>query len=85
LSTSRQQFYGRIFANYIADPANLFVISSDFCHWGMPTTTTPYLFLINLSPLGQRFRYTPMEPASVRPVHEQIAALDQQVIFILTI
>jgi hypothetical protein len=26
-----------------------------------------------------------MEPASVRPVHEQIAALDQQVIFILTI
>jgi hypothetical protein len=35
LSTSRQQFYGRLFANYIADPSNLFVISSDFCHWGV--------------------------------------------------
>ncbi|KAF7638415.1 PHD-type domain-containing protein [Meloidogyne graminicola] len=34
LNTSRQQFYGRIFANYIADPTNLFVISSDFLSLG---------------------------------------------------
>ncbi|KAL3068027.1 hypothetical protein niasHT_038017 [Heterodera trifolii] len=60
LSTSRQQFYGRIFAHYISDPSNLFVISSDFCHW------------------GQRFRYTPIESNSGRPIHEQIANLDQQ-------
>jgi len=26
--------YGRALAPYLADPANLFVISSDFCHWG---------------------------------------------------
>ncbi len=26
--------YGRIFARYLSDPSNLFVISSDFCHWG---------------------------------------------------
>ena len=26
--------YGRIFARYLADPSNVFVISSDFCHWG---------------------------------------------------
>jgi len=26
--------YGRVFAPYLADPANFFVISSDFCHWG---------------------------------------------------
>lgn len=60
LSTSRQQFYGRLFANYIADPSNLFVISSDFCHW------------------GQRFRYTPIETAGGRSIHEQITALDHQ-------
>uniref|UniRef100_A0A1I8B3Z8 Protein MEMO1 n=1 Tax=Meloidogyne hapla TaxID=6305 RepID=A0A1I8B3Z8_MELHA len=41
LSTTRQQFYGRIFANYIADPTNLFVISSDFCHWGQRFRYTP--------------------------------------------
>lgn len=26
--------YGKIFAPYLADPQTLFVISSDFCHWG---------------------------------------------------
>ncbi|XP_008481777.1 protein MEMO1 isoform X2 [Diaphorina citri] len=34
LSTGREAEYGRIFAPYLADPRNLFVISSDFCHWG---------------------------------------------------
>uniref|UniRef100_A0A914HGL5 Protein MEMO1 n=1 Tax=Globodera rostochiensis TaxID=31243 RepID=A0A914HGL5_GLORO len=27
---------------------------------------------------GRRFRYTPIEPNSARPIHEQIASLDQQ-------
>jgi hypothetical protein len=26
--------YGSLFAKYLDDPANFFVISSDFCHWG---------------------------------------------------
>jgi AmmeMemoRadiSam system protein B len=26
--------YGRLLAPYLDDPANLFIISSDFCHWG---------------------------------------------------
>ncbi|KAK2174047.1 hypothetical protein NP493_828g01016 [Ridgeia piscesae] len=34
LSTQREQIYGQIFSRYLADPENLFVISSDFCHWG---------------------------------------------------
>lgn len=33
-SHQRQQEYGKIFSPYLADPENLFVISSDFCHWG---------------------------------------------------
>lgn len=60
LSTSRQISYGKVFAKYIADPHNLFVISSDFCHW------------------GNRFHYTPNEPSTGRPIHEQIATLDQR-------
>jgi len=34
LSHEKQIKYGRIFARYLADPSNVFVISSDFCHWG---------------------------------------------------
>lgn len=26
--------YGKIFAPYFDDPENLFIFSSDFCHWG---------------------------------------------------
>ncbi|KAI3422487.1 Protein memo1 [Globodera pallida] len=78
LSTSRQQFYGRIFANYIADPSNLFVISSDFCHWGEFSILFWSFQTRRFPSLGQRFRYTPIEPNSGRPIHEQIASLDQQ-------
>lgn len=34
LSTHKEKEYGELFANYLADPENFFVISSDFCHWG---------------------------------------------------
>jgi len=42
LSSSRQAQYGKMFAKYIADPRNLFIISSDFCHWGNRFHFTPY-------------------------------------------
>ena len=34
LSEEAEGRYGRLLAPYLADPQNLFVISSDFCHWG---------------------------------------------------
>ncbi|KAF5308864.1 hypothetical protein FQR65_LT00564 [Abscondita terminalis] len=34
LNANEQKIYGKIFADYLNDPVNLFVISSDFCHWG---------------------------------------------------
>lgn len=34
LAPEVEQMYGELFAPYLADPQNLFVISSDFCHWG---------------------------------------------------
>lgn len=34
LSRDAEIRYGKIFAKYLAQPENLFVISSDFCHWG---------------------------------------------------
>lgn len=34
LSPDREREYGAVFAPYLDDPSNLFVVSSDFCHWG---------------------------------------------------
>ncbi|KAL4641377.1 protein MEMO1-like isoform X1 [Arapaima gigas] len=34
LSESKEQEYGKLLSKYLMDPCNLFVISSDFCHWG---------------------------------------------------
>ena len=42
LSPEKEAKYGRIFAKYLADPTNLFIISSDFCHWGQRFRYTEY-------------------------------------------
>ncbi|CAH8450606.1 unnamed protein product [Heterobilharzia americana] len=34
LSFERQEFFGNLLSHYLEDERNLFVISSDFCHWG---------------------------------------------------
>lgn len=34
LSEEEEEDYGQILAPYLADSENLFIISSDFCHWG---------------------------------------------------
>ncbi|XP_020894953.1 protein MEMO1 [Exaiptasia diaphana] len=34
LSPEKERIYGEIFSKYLLNPENLFVISSDFCHWG---------------------------------------------------
>lgn len=35
LSENKELEYGKLLSKYLADPSNLFIISSDFCHWGM--------------------------------------------------
>lgn len=37
-----EAIYGKLLAPYLADPQNLFVISSDFCHWGKRFSYTYY-------------------------------------------
>jgi MEMO1 family protein len=34
--------YGGLLAPYLDDPANLFIISTDFCHWGRRFSYTYY-------------------------------------------
>ena len=53
LSLEREQAYGQVFAHHLANPENLFVISSDFCHWGTSAHVKPNsyygIFLISWS------------------------------------
>jgi AmmeMemoRadiSam system protein B len=34
LTPASEALYGKLLAEYIDDPQHLFVVSSDFCHWG---------------------------------------------------
>ena len=40
LSTNAEATYGEILAPYLDDDANLFIVSSDFCHWGKRSGTS---------------------------------------------
>lgn len=41
LNEAEEQQYGRILAPYLKDPGNIFIISSDFCHWGKNYSYAP--------------------------------------------
>ncbi|XP_077284234.1 protein MEMO1 [Arctopsyche grandis] len=42
LTSDKEAMYGRILTSYLGDPQNLFVVSSDFCHWGVRFNYTHY-------------------------------------------
>ncbi|GAA5938106.1 hypothetical protein JCM3775_005343 [Rhodotorula graminis] len=42
ISTASEKRFGALLAPYLADPATLFVVSSDFCHWGRRFRYTHY-------------------------------------------
>jgi AmmeMemoRadiSam system protein B len=42
-SASAEKSYGEILAPFLADPTSVFVVSSDFCHWGLRFQYTYYL------------------------------------------
>ena len=52
LKEGKEELYGRIFSRYLADPHNLFVVSSDFCHWGEEAPPTVSLTPPPLSSQG---------------------------------
>ncbi|PWA02172.1 hypothetical protein BB558_001696 [Smittium angustum] len=42
LDSNKERYYGELFAPYLDCPKTLFVISSDFCHWGSRFSYTFY-------------------------------------------
>lgn len=67
--------YGALLAPYLTDPSNLFVISSDFCHWGSRFRYTHYQ-PADGSPAIQ-LRSNSRIPTD-HPIHESIAAVDRE-------
>ncbi|KAJ4374323.1 hypothetical protein N0V83_003064 [Neocucurbitaria cava] len=67
--------YGSLLAPYLSSPSNLFVISSDFCHWGSRFRYTYYQPADN-SPATQ-LRSSSRVPRDY-PIHESIAAVDHE-------
>ncbi|MCJ1285985.1 hypothetical protein MMC26_005327 [Xylographa opegraphella] len=49
-SPAKEREYGDILAPYLEDESNVFVVSSDFCHWGLRFNYTYYLPAANSAP-----------------------------------
>ncbi|KAI0400799.1 MEMO1 family [Xylaria palmicola] len=67
--------FGALLAPYLRDPDNVFVVSSDFCHWGdrfRYTAYAPGADVNNLTSLSYKTP-NPTDP----PIHESIKLLDQ--------
>lgn len=47
LNVAAEKMYGKFFADILIDPSNLFIVSSDFCHWG---SRFQYTFLPSAPP-----------------------------------
>lgn len=73
-STEKQ--FGSLLAPYLADSSNVFVISSDFCHWGSRFSYTYYLPSSTSDPaagLSLKKRDHPLDPS----IHESIGRIDK--------
>ncbi|KAL6716641.1 hypothetical protein ACLMJK_006209 [Lecanora helva] len=75
-SATTEKAFGALLAPYLADPTNVFIISSDFCHWGARFEYTYYLPSSTQNPakgVSLRKRDEPDDP----PVNESIARIDK--------
>jgi AmmeMemoRadiSam system protein B len=79
-SPSAEESYGRILASYLADPTSVFVISSDFCHWGLRFQYTYYLpaspSITTVTRGGYSLKRRDENPINP-PIHESIGHLDR--------
>ncbi|CBX94676.1 hypothetical protein IAQ61_009360 [Plenodomus lingam] len=72
---STESHYGALLAPYLSDPSNIFVVSSDFCHWGSRFRYTYY------QPADGSAAMTLRSSSRVPPeypIHESIAAVDRE-------
>ncbi|KAL5412529.1 hypothetical protein PMIN04_009830 [Paraphaeosphaeria minitans] len=71
-NSATERDLGSKLAPYLADPTNLFIISSDFCHWGSRFRYTYY----QLPDGSAREIRSSSEVKKYYPIHESIKAVD---------
>ncbi|KAH9944423.1 MEMO1 family [Epithele typhae] len=85
ISYEKEVSYGQLLAPYLAREDTIFVISSDFCHWGL---RFQYTFYYPRPPptTAIRLSRSDISPASMKehPIHESISALDHEAMELLT-
>ncbi|KAI8642655.1 MEMO1 family [Parasitella parasitica] len=82
ISAAKERLYGQLLANYLQDPQNLFIISSDFCHWGSRFNYTYYTKSTNHN--EKRIDLELYNKGEIeRPIYESIRDLDVQGIKIM--
>ncbi|KAF9270262.1 UPF0103-domain-containing protein [Marasmius fiardii PR-910] len=85
ISTDKEASFGSLLAPYLARDDTIFVISSDFCHWGTRFSYTFYYPQpLPSDATGIRLSRS-VSPSSDHPVHESIRRLDHEATAILTI
>jgi len=72
-NVEKEKEYGKLLATYLAQKENLFVISSDFCHWGSRFSFTYY------NKDNRRLTSsTPKATYANPPIHKAIETLDKE-------
>ncbi|KAI9689096.1 MAG: hypothetical protein M1822_000834 [Bathelium mastoideum] len=72
-SPSAEAQYGAVLAPYLADPTSIFIISSDFAHWGTRFRYTYYEPSASAPPISLR---SSDRPPKERAIHESIKDVD---------
>ncbi|KAI7905590.1 MEMO1 family [Cokeromyces recurvatus] len=75
----KERMYGGLLAKYLEDPENLFIISSDFCHWGTRFRYTYYTPSDDEPAIDLRVQ----KDKITRPIFESIQSLDFRGIHVL--
>jgi len=76
INTQEEKAYGEILAPYLDSTDNLFIISSDFCHWGARFSYTFY-YPTSL-PCPKPLKLSRSERPTSHPIHASIRELDHE-------
>ncbi|KAF8253816.1 UPF0103-domain-containing protein [Wilcoxina mikolae CBS 423.85] len=79
INTQKEKAYGQVLAKYLRDPENVFVISSDFCHWGTRFSYTHYYSTLptHSNPDPDSTSLDIRSKTGPHKIHESIEALDR--------
>ncbi|TBU35197.1 MEMO1 family protein [Dichomitus squalens] len=88
INYDKEVSYGHLLAPYLAREDTIFVVSSDFCHWGLRFQYTFYYPQpppSSAAPIRLSRSETPPASLKTHPIHASISALDHEGMELLTL